>query len=246
MQTLEQMENSEKLVTELVKNGAATITILEGTAPDHVRPKAVVIAGTINAPRLFMTARISEIEILKTHALVNRKEGSIVLLIDEKNAIDHTKITGRIEMGKIFADLGINSEKAYTTQSLSKKLRMMRSVFVSKDDHASVVSSLKNLIAKVQREIEKTDDTRGGKSDIFRQTVESNVPQSFMLKMPLIEGSEAESFEVSIMLEVGDSNNVICKLESVDAAEQQDAELERLVNEEAKYLEDQKVAVIYC
>lgn len=237
------METKKSIINQAIKDGAIEITILEGAAPVHKDPKAVSINGTITAPRKFIEKRTKTFDKNKSHALVNKFNGTIDLNIDETNPKDNYTIYGKIKKAALFVELGINSEKNYSTDSLSKKLRMLRSIFVDKNQHASVVANLRNFVAKVNQEIESDNDLKGNKSLAFRQKVESNIPETFAIRIPIIEGEEPETFEVAVIVEVGSSTEVVCTLESVESKDLFDVHAEKIITSEVEYLEKETTVI---
>ena len=233
----------KEILAEMIAKGIAQITILEGSAPEQLNPSAVVITGQIDAPRKFMESRAGEFDPKKSHAKINKTTGSIGLIIDETNPHDFYQITGTIQQSRKFQDLKINTGHKYSTAELSLKLRMLRSLFTSVDEHAKIVNDLRNLNAKVNKTIEKADDLKGNMSDLFTQTVESNIPSAITLAVPIIEGGEKVPIQVNIILTVGDSRQILCELESVDAAEAWDNVIEKTMKEEIAFLEQNTTAI---
>lgn len=219
----------DEIIKEMVKNGIAEIVIREGEAPENFYPKSVSISGTIESPRRFIVKRSGEFEPKKSHALVSVFDGTINLHIDETNGESGYNINGKIQKSKRYIDLGINNETGISNRALSQKLRMLRSIFADKDKHASIVTTLRNVKSKIDKEIEQSDDLRGNINEVFAQKVESNIPKSFHIEIPLIEGGEKVNIEVFILLAVGESRQILCTLESVDAAENIELQMEKLM-----------------
>lgn len=138
----------------------------------------------------------------------------------------------------MYVSLGINnSTNSYNPTELANVFKLLRSIFESKADHLRIVKSLQNLKAKVKQDLDNNDDRRGNVSHSFTQTVEANIPDSFNLILPLIEGEPAQKIEVFISLEASSGHDINCYLESMDASEMIDLEREKRVDEEVKKLE---------
>lgn len=221
-----------------------TVTILEGSAPQQHNSEPVLFSGTITAPRFFADSRKETFDPKKAQLNVNVSQGTIVLIVNERDKCNKSTITGKVIIGKKFSSLGINNnQKSYSPPELSKKFRLMRSIFTSHEDHMNIVSTLRNLEAKVNNEVSLNDDRKGNTSAIFKQTVESNMPDSFKLKIPLLEGEDPQEINVDVILE-SNGQSISCFLESVDAADTlEDAKIERIADEISKI--DESIVVMY-
>lgn len=228
----------------LSEKGVREITILHGEAKKQLNLLPVKIEGNITAPSLFIESRKDKYDVAKSHCIIDRFSGEILLKIDENNPNDNYTIYGKITLGKLFTSLGINTGKSYTTDKLGNELRMLRSIFINTEDHAAVVKELKNFNGKINKEVEKADDNRGNKLNLIRQFVTSNVPKAFAIKVPLIEGEEPCEFAVEILIEVGASGDIQCTLESVDAKEILDNLTKKVIEAEVEKLTG-KTTIVY-
>lgn len=236
------MSNDKKVQT-MVENGVTNLVILEGKAPEQHNPQAVTIKGNIDAPSRFLEGKISEFEGSKAHCMVSKTDGVIELVLNEQSVVDRYTIIGQISVSKKFNSLGINNDKTlYSPEELANKLKLLRSMFVSNMEHASICNTLRNLKAKVNADIEKADDRKGNVTQNFKQTVESNMPDAIKLKLPLLEGEDAIEIEVNVILEAHGSD-IKCSLESVDAAELIESQFEQRVTQEVEKLKN-KVTII--
>jgi hypothetical protein len=148
-------------------------------------------------------------------------------------------VKGKISKAKKFLELGINDDnKSYDPKKLANILKLRRNIFPSPADHANIIRELLNIEAKVDADITDGDDRRGNVEKKFKQAVQSNVPQTFAINVPLLEGEEPVSIEVSIILEVKNGSDIICFLESIDAAELIESQFEARVKEEVERIKD--------
>ena len=224
--------------------GANVNIILTGDAPKQHNPKPVNLAGTITAPRNFAESRKEQFNPKNAHCKVCKSDGKITLVINEQDECNRMTIEGNVIIGKRFTELGINNtDVSYTPIGLSQKFRLLRSIFKDHTDHMKIVSTLKNLKAKVNQEIEKSKEDNGNRTDVFRQTVESNMPESFDLVIPLLEGEAPQKINVSVILEAN-SGTISCYLESIDAADSIETETAQRVEKEISEL-DSEIAIIY-
>jgi hypothetical protein len=217
---------------------------LTGKAPEQHNDQPVNISGTITAPSLFLDKREGEFYDKRAHALVSKTDGEIKLVINEETVCKKYTITGQVEVGKKFAELGINTyENPYTPLELVKKLRLRRSIFKSVVDHTNLLATLSNVEANVSKQMDEMKDDRANYNFNFKQTVTSNIPETFNLLLPIIEGEEPVEIEVAVLLEV-ESGKIVCYLESVDGADLIEEAFTKLVENEVEKIKD-KVTVIY-
>jgi len=237
-------DENKHLEKAAVENEIAHLTILRGDAPKQHNPQPVSISGNIDAPSLFIEGRKKDFADSQRHCMVSKTDGTIVLHLNEQSVVDKYTVSGKIEIGKKFEALGINSEKGYNPEELANKLKLLRSIFAKKMEHATICATLRNLKADINRTIEQLDDRRGNVSDNFKQTVESNMPDAITLKLPLLEGEDPVEFEVNVILEANGSNQIVCYLESIDASEMIEELFAQRVEEEVDKIKE-FVTVIY-
>lgn len=235
------MKTEGKTLEQMIESGIVQLTILEGNAKTQHNPEPVSLKGTITAPSIFVEKR--DVEQKTSHCLASITEGKLKLVFNEQDTVNKFTIEGTIEIGKKFQEIGINTEKSYTPEGLSQKFRMLRSIFLSHTDHLRITSELRNINAKVNQQIEASKDDRANVKVSFAQSVESSMPESFRLKLPLIEGEEPTEIEVNVILNAN-NGGITCTLESVEAEELIDIAKEKLIKEEVEKIKD-KVTVIY-
>jgi len=216
-----------------------------GEAAKVYNKEPLNISGTIDAPSRFLEQRNGLYEKDRSHCLVSKSRGVIDLVINEDDPETKKSIQGKISLSELYVKLGINdSKKSYSPNELANCFKLLRSIFESKSDHMRIVKSLQNLKAKVKQDLDSKDDKRGNVSATFSQTVEANIPDSFNLILPIIEGESVVKIEVFITLEASSAHDIICYLESMDAAELVDKNREELVMKEVEKLEG-KTTIMY-
>lgn len=202
-----------------IQEGAHVIEVRHGDAQVIHDPVKLGISGNIDTVRLFIEKRINQLEQLKCHLKVYReaKMPKLQLIVNET---DH--FTGQVEgcllISKDFADFGINTAKKYSLRDLADFIKMHRHCFVDPSVAMKLVADLKNFKARVNKEIEKMSDSRGNRNDILVQVVDTNIPDSFTLKMPIFKNLSQAVFQVDINILVRDAE-MECQLESVEANE---------------------------
>ena len=214
-------ENKLNVIVPKDYNGAPIEVVLrEVEAPvalDPKEPERVVINGTIDAPFRWLEKRVELINQKSTNLIVNRDKMGLALTIDETNYYQ-TEINGILQASKEMMEFGINTDKKWEPIKLSKFIKMHRAFFTDKSQNMMLVSTLKNFKAKVNQDIERSKEENGSKVDNYSQVVDSNLPKSFKLNIPLFKGFDNEEIEVEIYADV-DGRDVSLSLVSAGANE---------------------------
>lgn len=214
-------ENKLNVIVPKDYNGAPIEVVLrEGEAPELLEikePERVVISGTIDTPFRWLEKRIELINQKASNIIVNRDVMRIALTVDETNYYQ-SDIRGELKTSKKMMEFGINTEKKWEPIKLSKFLKMHRAFFTDKSQNMMLVSTLKNFKAKVNQDIECSKEGNGSKVDNYSQVVDSNLPKSFKLNIPLFKGFANEEIEVEIYADV-DGRDVSLSLVSAGANE---------------------------
>lgn len=214
-------ENRINVVVPKDYNGTPIeVIVREGQAPVALNPKEPVIIdikGTIEAPFMWLEKRIGLTDQHQSNILVSRDNMSITLTINETDYYQHT-IEGTLQPSKEMLEFGINSEKRWEPIKLSQFMKMHRAFFTDKTQNMMLVSTLKNFKAKINQDIERSKEENGSKVDNYSQVVDSNLPKSFKLNIPLFKSFHPEEIEVEIYADV-DGRDVSLSLVSAGANE---------------------------
>lgn len=168
-------------------------------------PVKIDISGTIGAPTEFLVKRVdqvNQIEQKRSHILINREELVIILVMMEHDFYTQGKVTGKLEEHPMFKEFGINSGKVWTPADLGMFCKMNRAFFPDKSENMKLVTELMNFTANVNANIERSVKESGDRSDKFSQTVNSNLPPAFKLKIPVFKGMPAEELEVETFAQI--------------------------------------------
>ena len=176
-----------------------------------------MIDGTIDVPYRWLEKRIDLINQKSSNIIVNRDKMGMILTINETNYYQDA-ITGVLQPSKEMVEFGINTDKKWEPIKLSQFLKMHRAFFTDKSQNMMLVSTLKNFKAKVNQDIERSKEENGSKVDNYSQVVDSNLPKSFKLNIPLFKGFACEEIEVEIYADV-DGRDVSLSLVSAGANE---------------------------
>lgn len=187
-----------------------------------LEPDNVEIIGNITAPFAFLEKRWSaedgQINHCRTHILVNRDKLEMTLIVNETDKRNKMLIVGNIELSRQFEAFGINKKDNWDPIELANFFKIYRSYFEKPVDNMILVSSLKGFKAKVHQTVEREEKDNGGKTDVFRQVVDSSLPKEFMVNIPVFKGQAPSPIKVEIMAHVH-GHDFALELISADAAD---------------------------
>ena len=170
---------------------------MAGKVLDQKAPESISVSGVLSTPLDWLEKRVDTIDQKKANILVEREKMTITLTINESDHYTKSTISGTAQLSEIFKKFGINDPNAgWQPAKLGQFLRLNRSAFEDKEQCMKLVSALKNFTAKAKSEIEKQRDPSGSRADVYRQTVESNLPKSFTVHIPIFAGPDKTSFNV--------------------------------------------------
>lgn len=202
------MMNNEKMYINFAPGqNRAELIVREGQAPKVLEVKPPVktdISGVIGTVLEYLVKRVStgQFKQERSHIIVNRDMVSIKLIINEDDEYNRGEITGKLEIHPKFKEFGINTNKAWTPTELGMFFKMNRSFFANKSENMTLVSSLMNFTAEVNNKIERSIKENGNRTDNFAQIVNSNLPESFNIVIPIFKGTDAEIIEVETMAKI--------------------------------------------
>ena len=209
------------------------VVLREGKAAEQLparEPISVGIIGTIETPLRWLEKKVELIDQKKAHVRVNRDEMQITL-IDKENDYYTNAISGQLKRSKEMTEFGINTDKHWEPAKLAQFFKMHRAFFKDKSENMQLVSTLKNFKAKVNQDIERRKEENGSRTDNYSQVVDSNLPKSFKLSIPLFKGFAPEEIEVEIYADV-DGREVSLSLVSAGANETIEEYKNRVIDEQ--------------
>lgn len=213
-------EKVNVIVPENYSGAPIEIIWRDGKAANQLEPKdpkPINIAGTIESPLRWLEKRIDLIDQKQANITINRDRMSIIFTEKETDYYKN-QVIGILQSSKEMEEFGINNDKSWEPIKLSKFLKMHRAFFTDKSQNMMLVSTLKNFKAKVNQDIERSKEENGSKTDNYSQVVDSNLPKSFKLNVPLFKGFANEEIEVEIYADV-DGRDVSLTLVSAGANE---------------------------
>ena len=185
----------------------AELVLREGVAPKELDPKAPVktlLNGVIGAVVEYLTKRINTGQFAQKdcHILVNRENIEITLIINEADEYKRGEIVGKLGYNPKFVEFGINGGKVWTPTELGMFIKMNRAFFADRAENMKLVSCLMNFTADVNNKIDRAVKENGNRTDNFAQVVNSNLPESFTIQMPIFKGMQPETIEVETFAQV--------------------------------------------
>lgn len=222
------------------------IIIREGDALPQMAPVKVKINGDIKTVRSFVEKRkgISEFtdslqEIDPDRAIVTVDKGnlSIKLELDPENFYG-TEVTAKLEMEPELLKFGIESGRKFSQQELIKLLKYGKRWFADFAAHETLLLAYMKLDVKVTADLtNNAPDGRGNRSNSFEKKVTSNVPEDFILLIPIFKCQEPKKFRVEICLDSTDGSTKFW-LESIELAELIQIESETILCKELESCAD--------
>ena len=186
----------EKL-TELNTDESKETVIRFGDALPLKEPKAVSISGTIDAPARWVEKRKDDIVSADSHVLVDRDRMTITLNIDENSAY-MDQIVGTLTISTEMHEFGINTGEYMSCFDMADRIKQLRTYFETQQEAMKLVTELRSFKAKIDKEMELSDDKRGNRREMLSQAVDSNLPKSFNVVVPIFKGQEKQTLEVEV------------------------------------------------
>lgn len=209
------------------------IVVREGKANDVKEPHGLNIRGNIDSPYRFLHQRKDDILVHEAHVEVNRDEMNIELVNDEHSAYAD-RVSGYLTLSQNFKTLGVNDGEYVSNFDLADRIKKLRTLFESRDAAMRLVSELRNFKAKIERELELSDDKRGNVNIRKSQIVESNLPESLKVTVPIFKGMEPITFEVEVEV---NPNDLSCTLTSPEANDIIRTSRDNIIDEELSRIE---------
>lgn len=235
---------SVKEMTARLEEGTRTVLVIkEGQALDDKAPVKIGIKGNITSISKFLEKRSALIDQEKCHLLVDRESLKMVLILNEEDPFLKGEITAALSRTEDLKGWKINTGETWEPEVLASHIKMNRFCFESKDEAMKLFSEMKHFRAKVNKEIEKHDDGRGNTKNLKEQAVESNLPETFNLCLPIFKGEEKMVFTVEVGIH---PHTLECSLMSPELKDYIKQEADRLIDRELGLIktEAETIAVI--
>lgn len=227
----------ENLTVKLDKIEGNELVIRQGDALPAKEPVKLVVAGDIKTVSTFLKGRLEvgnsqKADPANALIVVDAKEMTIQLLLDPVSPYGGS-ITAKLELSDELKQFGINSGKMLNREEVIKLIKFNKLWFADADKHDTLLKAYQIFAAKTAAELAADNDNRGNKSASFKKTVQTDLPQEFILNIPIFKGQDRKKFRVEICLDISD-NSVKFWFESVELHETIESEKERIFTEELK------------
>ena len=220
----------------------AEVILRKGAAVKELEPKAPIktnLSGVIGVPVEYLTKRVATGQFTqeRSHLIVNREKIKLSLVINEDDEYTSGKVDGTLEFHPKFIEFGINTGKVWTPTELGLFFKMNRSFFPDKATNMKLVTDLMNFSATVNNTIERNVKENGDRTDNFAQVVNSNLPASFTLSIPIFKGMKFETLEVETFAKV-DGREVAFTLLSPGANQTLEEIRDNAIDEQLKHIKE--------
>jgi hypothetical protein len=219
------------------KEGVSELVIRTGEAIEVSNPTPLKLQGNIDSVSRFVKKRVNDLDEGLAHIEVSRKCLSVELTFNETNPFTEGKVKGQLLFDEDFKEFEINTGKKRNPKDLADFLRMHRYCFEDSGAAMKIVAELKNIKAKINKQVENAQDNRANTRILFDQAVESNIPASFTLTLPVFKGEQPRKFNVEINLIARDAD-IDCVLESVEANDVIKVEGNKIIDRELKAIDE--------
>ena len=181
-------------------------------------PINLQVHGVITCIYAFLEKRWGTEQIDKehTHILVDRDKLAAVLVTNENDERTKQTIVGSIQLSRQYEGFHINDGQLWTPVQLGDFFRLNRSYFETKEKNMELVNLLKSFSAKVQTTIKKEFSDNGSVTDNYEKAVDSNLPPSFEINVPIFKSAEPEKLSIETIAHV-EGNMALLTLISADA-----------------------------
>ena len=187
---------------------SAELIIREGQAIKQLDPKAPVktqIVGTIGTILEYLKKRVNAGQFKQTESfiMVDRESVKMTLTIHESDEYTRGTVVSKLQFNPQFVKFGINdANKVWTPAELGLFFKMNRTFFPDRKDNMELVSRLMNFNGTVQATIDRDIKMNGSRTDNFAQVVNSNLLESFTLRIPIFKGLPPETLEVETFAQI--------------------------------------------
>lgn len=220
------------------------IVIREGGALPLREPVKINLSGDIKTVSSFVQKRKSAGEMAGSQQIdedlaiieVDKKKKTINLSLNPADPFG-TVITAKLEPNPDLEQFGINKTVQFSQKELVQLLKFSRLYFEDFGKHGELLKAYQAFTAKTYTDLAGDQDNRGNKNFAFNKKVETGLPTSFIMKLPIFKGQDPKRFMVEICLDVTDAAASFW-FESVELAELTELDGEMILLEELKSCAD--------
>jgi hypothetical protein len=136
-----------------------------------------------------------------THALVDLENQRIRLNVNknkEYNQGYQAIIAGELMLSGDLKRFNINEDDEMSPRKMADKLKRLKIFFKDPNQNHEIVSALMNLVGKSTKDFSRSEDNRGNLKASLDKKVNTNLPETFTLSVPIFEGFPPLTFQVEI------------------------------------------------
>lgn len=236
--------NPEEIKLNIPEPGLYIIKF--GNLSQDREPLSITHNGNIDSVVNYLKARAIVVRLMESSIVVEEEAGKITLIVNEDSHFK-TTIIGTLALHPNYLKWGINTDKQYSSLDLAQMIRMNRYMFTSAAQAMELVAVFQNLKAKIQKEVELSDDKRGNKTFLQSQIVlNMTIPIGFRLKTPIFKGFPAIEFEVEISINADTLNIQLVSPAVADIVGTTKANIISDQITEIEKFELKSVPILYC
>lgn len=222
-------------ITHKLQNDENELTIRTAKGLDAKDPISLLINGNITAIKDFLEKRKDEIDPKQSHILVQREKQKMYLTINEIDPYFIGHVNASLTLVDDLKGWHINGKEAWESEDLANHIKMNRHCFGGREIAMKLHSDMKNFKAKVNKDIEKKSDDRANYSELRQQAVETNLPDKFVLEMPVFKGEDKISFSVEINIH---PQTLDCLLISPELKEYMELQTNEIIDREIEKIKE--------
>ena len=244
----DQKRNTDVILN--VHENCKEVIVREGVAesPRQFQQK-VTIAGVLNSPTKYFQKRKDRLIEKTCHLLVNREKQWIKLVVNEEDK-HGAEIIGTLETSSYIKRMFINEDKQFNLTDMAQMLKKNIMFFADKSTESgesiclALVAALRNFSATINTSVADKSNDRGEMQKLFDRSVQNhNIPESFVLKIPVFKGATESEFKVEICFQVRDAS-ISAWLESNELRMLQAQLIDIAINAEVSVFEESNIVVI--
>lgn len=229
-----------------VEGANGEIIFRQGDALPQSEPQKIEINGDIKTVSSFLKKRaglgkernpgLQGILTERVLVIVDKADLLIKLQLDPENEYG-TEVTAKLSYTPEIELFHINKNKLFNREELIKLIKFSKIWFADFEAHDKLLKAYQAFTATVTANTGKTTDGRGNVENNYKKTVETNIPDSFVLNIPIFKGMEKRRFRVEIGIDSTDASTKFW-MESVELYEIIQIESEIIIAEELKSCAD--------
>jgi hypothetical protein len=203
-----------------VKDSEGVLTILTGQAPKQLEEKSYSFNGDIHAPFEFLEkSKMHEEEGRNSLVEITESEDNlhINLLIGYDESFN-IQIGGSLVSFPALENFGINKHKVFGPKALADLVKGNRAYFETHEANAALVTQLRSLSIQASSKIEQSSDDRGNKRMLSDKQITGNIPEAFIMNIPVFKSTDPVRFKVDVCCDVRE-NIIEVWLESAELRE---------------------------